>query len=116
MATGRSVNFRARLLPLAGAAIVVVLALGHDAALDRTPVRDPSPAAGETYRRIGVSAYRRIVLDCSFITCRPRCRMTVLVPTGSVSLFIWTRNTPSSKSLEQFKDRIILWPISSLEA
>jgi hypothetical protein len=25
-------------------AMVIVLALGHDAALDRTPVRDPSPA------------------------------------------------------------------------
>ena len=41
------VKFRARLLALAGAAIVamvIVLALGHDAALDRTPVRDPSTA------------------------------------------------------------------------
>jgi len=41
------VKFSARLLALAGAAIVamvIVLALGHDAALDRTPVRDPSTA------------------------------------------------------------------------
>ena len=38
-------NYRARLLALAGAAIVaMVIVLGHDAALDRRPVRDPSPA------------------------------------------------------------------------
>ena len=70
MATGRSVNFRARLLPLAGAAIVVVLALGHDAALDQTRRTRPLSTARE--KRIGVLAYRRIrhiVLDCSFITC-----------------------------------------------
>jgi hypothetical protein len=63
MATGCNVNFRAPLLALAGAAIVVVLTLGHDAALDRTPVRDPSPAAGETCRRIGVSAHRARLLS-----------------------------------------------------
>lgn len=61
-------EFRARLLALAGAAIVamvIVLALGYDAALDRTPVCDPFSG-----------------------------RMTVLVPAGSVFLLIWTRNAP----------------------
>jgi hypothetical protein len=40
-------SFADGLLVLAGAAIVamvIVLALGHDTALERTPARDPSPA------------------------------------------------------------------------
>jgi hypothetical protein len=68
MASSRCVEFRARLLALAGSAIVamvIVLALGYDAALDRTPVCDPFSG-----------------------------RMTVLVPAGSVFLLIWTRNAP----------------------
>ena len=68
MASSRCVEFRARLLARAGAAIVamvIVLALGYDAALDRTPVCDPFSG-----------------------------RMTVLVPAGSVFLLIWTRNAP----------------------
>ena len=35
---------------------------------------------------------------------------------GSVSLIIWTRNTPSSNLLERFRTGSFLWPISSLEA